>query len=95
MEADIFEIKSAEDMDIWCSTNYAKSKGIWILFFRKDSGVVSIKNSEALEVALCYGWITGQAKPCDETSWLGRFAPHRPKSMWSKINTQIAEHFLK
>jgi uncharacterized protein YdeI (YjbR/CyaY-like superfamily) len=68
MDADVFEFKSAQEMETWLSVNYAKSKGIWIRFFKKDSGEESIKNFEALEVALCYGWITGQAKPCDETS---------------------------
>ena len=70
-------------------------KGVWIRFFKKASDVSSINTSEALDVALCYGWITGQAKPYDESSWLGRFVPRRPKSIWSKINTKRAETLIK
>ena len=95
MDDDIFEFKSAEEMNRWLSVNYAKSNGIWVRFFRKDSGIESVKNSEALEVALTYGWITGQARKCDEKSWLGRFTPRRPNSIWSKINTRIAERLIE
>jgi uncharacterized protein YdeI (YjbR/CyaY-like superfamily) len=48
-----------------------------------------------LDAALCFGWITGQARPHDDTSWLGRFVPRRPQSIWSKINTQHAERLIK
>jgi uncharacterized protein YdeI (YjbR/CyaY-like superfamily) len=75
--------------------NYSKSTGIWVRFFKKASDISSISTSDALDVALCYGWITGQAKPYDEKSWLGRFVPRRPKSIWSKINTKHAERLIR
>jgi uncharacterized protein YdeI (YjbR/CyaY-like superfamily) len=81
--------------DKWLAKNYSKSKGIWIRFFKKTSGVSSISTSDALDVALCYGWITGQARPYDERSWLGRFVPRRPKSIWSRINTKRAEKLIR
>jgi uncharacterized protein YdeI (YjbR/CyaY-like superfamily) len=92
---EIVEFQSASQWDKWLAKNYSRSKGIWIRFFKKASDVSSIDTSDALDVALCYGWITGQAKPYDEKSWLGRFVPRRPKSIWSKINTKRAEKLIR
>jgi uncharacterized protein YdeI (YjbR/CyaY-like superfamily) len=91
---EIAEFKSASQWDKWLAKNHSKSHGIWIRFFRKASGVSSINTSDALDGALCYGWITGQARPYDERSWLGRFVPRRPKSIWSKVNTKRAEKLI-
>ena len=92
---EIVEFQSASQWDRWLAQNYSKSKGIWIRFFKKDSDVSSINTSDALDAALCYGWITGQEKPYDEKSWLGRFVPRRPKSIWSKVNTKSAEKLIR
>jgi uncharacterized protein YdeI (YjbR/CyaY-like superfamily) len=92
---EIVEFQSASQWDKWLAKNYSKSKGIWIRFFKKASDASSINTSDALDLALCYGWITGQAKPYDERSWLGRFVPRRPKSIWSKINTERAEMLIR
>ena len=87
---EIVEFESMSQWDKWLAKNYSRSEGIWIRFFKKASDVSSMTTSDALDVALCYGWITGQAKPYDEKSWLGRLVPRRPKSIWSKINTKRA-----
>ena len=92
---EIFEFRSASQWDKWLAEKCSESKGIWIRFFKKASDVSSINTSEALDVALCYGWITGQARPYGERSWLGRFVPRRPKSIWSKVNTKRAETLIK
>ena len=92
---EIAEFQSASQWDNWLAKNYSQSHGIWIRFFKKASGVSSINNSDALDVALCYGWITGQARPYDERSWLGKFVPRRSKSIWSKINTKRAETLMR
>jgi uncharacterized protein YdeI (YjbR/CyaY-like superfamily) len=92
---EIVEFQSASQWDRWLAENFSKSKGIWIRFFKKASEVSSINSSDALDVALCYGWITGQARPYDEKSWLGRFVPRKPKSIWSKINTKRAETLIR
>jgi uncharacterized protein YdeI (YjbR/CyaY-like superfamily) len=70
----------------WLEKNHAASQGLWIRFFRKDSDTPSITHAQALDEALCWGWIDGQAKPHDEQSWLQRFTPRRPRSAWSKRN---------
>jgi len=71
--------------------NCSTSRGIWTRFFKKASVVSSINASGALDIVLCYGWIHRQARPYDERSRLGRFAPRRPKSIWSKMNIKRAE----
>jgi uncharacterized protein YdeI (YjbR/CyaY-like superfamily) len=92
---EIVEFRSMSQWDKWLAKNHSKSSGIWVRFFKKASDISSISTSDALDVALCYGWITGQAKPYDEKSWLGRFVPRRPKSIWSKINTKRAEMLIR
>ena len=92
---EIVEFQSMSQWDKWLAKNYSRSEGIWIRFFKKASDVSSMTTSDALDVALCYGWITGQAKPYDEKSWLGRLVPRRPKSIWSKINTKRVETLIK
>lgn len=88
------EFGSAEEWEKWLDKNHDKSKGVWIRMFRKSSGVATVSNSDALDVALCYGWITGQSRPYDEASWLDRYVPRRPKSIWSAINTRRAERLI-
>jgi uncharacterized protein YdeI (YjbR/CyaY-like superfamily) len=72
----------------WLESNHAKSTGIWMQIAKKDSGLSSANYQEALDVALCYGWIDGQKRPFDERTWLQRFTPRGPRSVWSKINTE-------
>ena len=92
---EVVEFRSSSQWDKWLAKNCSKSNGIWIRFFKKASKISSISTSDALDVALCYGWITGQAKPFDKESWLGRFVPRRPQSIWSKINTKRVEELIR
>jgi uncharacterized protein YdeI (YjbR/CyaY-like superfamily) len=71
----------------WLAMNYATfNNGIWLRIFKKDSGEKTITYDEALDEALCFGWIDGQKKTYDEKSWLQKFTPRRSKSIWSKRN---------
>jgi uncharacterized protein YdeI (YjbR/CyaY-like superfamily) len=79
--------KSSADFRQWLENNHAGSSGIWLRFFKKSSKEESLSYAQALDQALCFGWIDGQKKPFDAQSWLQRFTPRRPKSAWSKINT--------
>jgi uncharacterized protein YdeI (YjbR/CyaY-like superfamily) len=79
----------------WLATHHAKSKGIWMQIAKKDGGLVSATYQEALDVALCYGWIDGQKRPFDERTWLQRFTPRGPRSIWSKINTGKADALIE
>jgi uncharacterized protein YdeI (YjbR/CyaY-like superfamily) len=72
--------------ETWLEKQHEKSPGIWIEFAKKGSGVRSVTYAEALEAALCYGWIDGQTASVDATWYRQRFTPRRPRSKWSKIN---------
>jgi uncharacterized protein YdeI (YjbR/CyaY-like superfamily) len=78
----------------WIEENQANSRGLWVRLGKKGSGIASIDYGEALEVALCYGWIDGQKKSYDERSWLQKFTPRGPKSIWSKINREKAQALI-
>ncbi len=84
----ILSFKSQKDWASWLAKNHTASNGIWLRFFKKDSGVPSVTYAEALDEALCYGWIDGRLDPYDEKSWLRRFTPRRPRSPWSKRNIE-------
>ena len=74
----------------WLAKNHAKCSGLWLGFAKKNSGLKSVSYSEAIESALCYGWIDGQKLPKDDRTWLQRFVPRAEKSIWSKINREKA-----
>jgi uncharacterized protein YdeI (YjbR/CyaY-like superfamily) len=78
----------------WLASNHGKSAGIWMQIAKKDSGIASVTYQEALDVALCYGWIDGQKRPYDARTWLQRFTPRGPRSVWSKINTGKAQALI-
>ena len=78
----------------WLAKQHDKSAGVWVKLAKKDSGIRSVTRDEALDVALCYGWIDGQGKSFDDKYWLQKFTPRRPKSIWSKINTEKVEKLI-
>jgi len=74
----------------WLEKNHRNSRGLWLRLAKKESGLQSLTYGEALEVALCYGWIDGQKRGESEQAWLQRFLPRSAKSIWSKINRDKA-----
>jgi uncharacterized protein YdeI (YjbR/CyaY-like superfamily) len=91
----ILSFRSSLAFRQWLEKTYRESDGIWLRIYKKDSGVATVTYAEALDQALCFGWIDGQKKPYDKQSWLQKFTPRRPKSVWSKNNTQHAEGLIK
>ena len=79
----------------WLEEQHATSDGLWLKFAKKGSGLDSVTYAEAVEVALCYGWIDGQARKFDEDYYLQRFTPRRARSRWSKINRQKATELIE
>lgn len=75
--------------------NHGSSDGIWLRMFKKETKIPSITYAEALDVALCYGWIDGQKKSESDKAWLQKFTPRRARSMWSKINIGHVERLIK
>ena len=78
----------------WLARQHETSPGIWLKLGKKDSGIQSVNYDEALDVALCYGWIDGQKKGFDDQFWLQKFTPRGRKSIWSKVNTEKAERLI-
>lgn len=84
----IIIFNTQKEFEKWLSKNHNVSNGIWIKFFKKDTGLATFTYSMALDEALCYGWIDGQANKFDEKSYLQKFTPRRKRSMWSQRNTE-------
>lgn len=83
--------KTPREFERWLAKNHNISPGIWLRFFKKKSGDKTITYDQALDEALCYGWIDGQLKKYDDKSWIRKFTPRSSKSMWSKRNTDHIE----
>ncbi|MEP7198416.1 MAG: YdeI/OmpD-associated family protein [Chloroflexota bacterium] len=82
----IMRFERQQDWKAWLDANHAASSGVWLRLAKKASGAPSVSYAEALEVALCYGWIDGQKQSYDVETWLQKFTPRGAKSIWSKIN---------
>src|SRR3989344_6867960 len=87
--------KSPTEFRKWLEKNHEKEDEIWVGMFKKASGKVGINYDQALDEALCYGWIDGILKKYDEVSSIQRFTPRRHKSNWSRINKGHVERLIK
>ncbi|WP_443064187.1 YdeI/OmpD-associated family protein [Streptomyces sp. NBC_00566] len=85
-DVEIAVFESAEAFRAWLDENHAASSGIWLKLRKKGPGIVALDYAQALDVALCYGWIDSQKARFDDEWWLQRFTPRRPRSKWSKVN---------
>jgi uncharacterized protein YdeI (YjbR/CyaY-like superfamily) len=85
--------RTAVAWDRWLAA-HAGATGAWLKIAKKDGGATSVSYAEAVDVALCHGWIDGLKRPCDERFFLQRFTPRRPGSLWSKINVGKAEALI-
>lgn len=94
-EQPIIVFASAVKFRQWLTKHHAAHPGIWMQIAKKDSGIASVTCAEALDEALCLGWIDGQRKRFDETAFLQKFTRHSPRSVWSKINTGHIERLAR
>src|SRR3954454_5528567 len=90
----VLAFSTSEEWEAWLEREHASRPGVWLRFAKKASGNVSLSYVEAVEAALCFGWIDGQAAPAGELSWLQRFTPRRARSKWSKVNRARAERLI-
>jgi uncharacterized protein YdeI (YjbR/CyaY-like superfamily) len=86
--------KSPQDFEAWLERNHAKETELWVKLAKKGSGISSVTYQEAVDVALCYGWIDGLARSLDESFYLQRFTPRKPKGNWTETNCRKAEAFI-
>jgi uncharacterized protein YdeI (YjbR/CyaY-like superfamily) len=84
---------SPKDLETWLEENH-ESEGVWLKIAKKGAPEPSVTYAEALEVALCFGWIDSQKRGFDETHFLQRFTPRRPRGRWSKVNREKAEALI-
>jgi len=82
------EFSDSEAFRNWLDAHYGSTDGVWLKLHKKGSGLQSVTYAEALDVALCYGWIDGQRRSFDELSFLQKYTPRRARSLWSKRNIE-------
>jgi uncharacterized protein YdeI (YjbR/CyaY-like superfamily) len=91
----VIAFQSANEWRSWLSKNAQVSNGVWLQIYKINSNEKTVTYAEALEESLCYGWIDGQKKSFDKQSWLQKFCPRGPKSIWSKVNIAHIERLTK
>jgi uncharacterized protein YdeI (YjbR/CyaY-like superfamily) len=93
-DLEVKPFRTQKAWETWLARNHDRAPGVWLKLAKKASGIPTVTYEEAVEVALCYGWIDGQAKSLDEDYHLQRFTPRRAKSNWSTINIAKAEALI-
>ncbi|PHJ63610.1 hypothetical protein VF14_12250 [Nostoc linckia z18] len=86
---------SREQWRKWLETNHLTSSGVWLIYYKVKSGKPSVRYSEAVKEALCFGWIDSKVKSLDEERYMQIFTPRKPKSVWSKLNKQYIEELIE
>ena len=87
-EADVIAFHDAAEFEAWLAEHIDRSAGIWLKIAKKGSGIASLTDDEAVDVGLCYGWISGQRKAFDDLHYLQKYVPRRPNSRWSRVNVR-------
>ena len=82
----IISFETQQDWEKWLTAHHTETEGLWLKMAKKETGIPSVNYAEALESAICYGWIDGQKASFDDKYWLQKFTPRRAKSIWSKVN---------
>jgi uncharacterized protein YdeI (YjbR/CyaY-like superfamily) len=90
----IIDCANADAWEKWLRRHGARPSGVWLKIAKMGSGKTSVTISDALDVALCYGWIDSQRRRCDASYYLQRYSPRRPQSPWSKLNVERAEALI-
>ncbi len=92
---DIYLFADAKSWREWLEINHTRPDGIWLRLAKKGSSKMSVTHAQALDEALCFGWIDALAKKYDAETWLLRFTPRRPKSIWSKVNREHVARLIQ
>ncbi len=88
---DVLDFPDAAGWDAWLAAQHGVRAEAWLRIAKRHSGIATITIAEALDVALCHGWIDGQRKALDDVSFLQRYSPRRPHSSWSQVNVAKVE----
>jgi uncharacterized protein YdeI (YjbR/CyaY-like superfamily) len=89
--AQVIAFRDAAEFETWLAEHVDHDAGVWLKIAKKGSGIASLTDDEAVDVGLCYGWISGQRKGFDETYYLQKYVPRKPRSRWSQVNVRKVE----
>ena len=92
--AEVIAFRDAAEFETWLTENVDLSTGVWLKIAKKGSGVASLTDDEAVDIGLCYGWISGQRKALDDIYYLQKYVPRRPRSRWSQVNVRKVEGLM-
>ncbi|MFJ8744221.1 YdeI family protein [Embleya sp. NPDC127516] len=90
-EAEVIVFRDVAEFETWLDTHVELAVGVWLKMAKKGSGIASLTSDEAVDVGLCYGWISGQRKSYDDDYYLQKYVPRRPRSRWSQVNVAKVE----
>ena len=93
-QAEVIAFRNAGEFEAWLAEHVDLSVGVWIKIAKKGSGVASLTDDEAVDIGLCYGWISGQRMALDEVYYLQKYVPRRPRSRLSQVNVRKAEALI-
>jgi uncharacterized protein YdeI (YjbR/CyaY-like superfamily) len=93
-EIEMISPKSRQEWREWLQENHDKKQSVWLIYYKKKSNIPTVKYSEAVDEALCFGWIDSKAKPLDEEKFMQFFSRRKPKSVWSGINKEKIERLI-
>jgi len=94
-EIETFYPRSRQEWRNWLQENHAKKQSVWLIYYKKKSNVSTILYSDAVDEALCFGWIDSKSKPIDEHKFMQFFSKRKEKSVWSKVNKEKIERLTK
>jgi len=94
-EMEIFYPKNRQEWREWLQDNHDKKQSIWLIYYKKKSNIPTVIYSEAVDEALCFGWIDSKVKPLDEEKFMQFFSKRKEKSVWSKVNKEKIERLIK
>ena len=90
-QAEVIAFRDAAEFEAWLAEHVDHSPGVWLKIAKKSSGIPSLTDDEAVDIGLCYGWISGQRKALDDLYYLQKYVPRRPGSRWSQVNVRKVE----
>jgi uncharacterized protein YdeI (YjbR/CyaY-like superfamily) len=93
-EAVMIAFRDAAAFEAWLDAHADQRAGVWLKIAKRGSGVPSLTDNEAIDVGLCYGWVSGQRKSFDEVYYLQKYVPRRPRSRWSQVNVAKVEELI-
>lgn len=91
---EIITFRDAAAWESWLAANHELQAGVWLKLAKKSSGIPSVTDDEVVDIGLCYGWVSGQRRSCDESYYLQKYVPRRPRSLWSRVNVDKVEMLL-